>query len=306
MKNMNDLQNRLHTNRREWLVRAAAVSAAFASVSSLSAASVLANKKLLFFCRSAGFEHSVVKRNGGALSYAERIMIDLGKKYGFEVTTSKDGRIFDKDYEQFDGYLFYTTEDLTKEGGDNQPPMSQQGKENLLNSILEGKGFAGSHCATDTFHSPGNRVKASETLDPYIQMIGGEFIRHGRQQNAIMKVTDTKFPGIEKAGEQFEMHEEWYSLKNFAPDMHVILVQETNGMKDADYDRPPYPATWARKHGKGNVFYTSMGHREDVWTNPIFESILIGGLKWILGEVEADIPANIEQFTPEASVLPKL
>ncbi len=57
------------------------------------------------------------------------------------------------------------------------------------------------------------------------------------------------------------------------------LVQETNGMKDADYDRPPYPATWARKHGEGRVFYTSMGHREDVWTNPIFESILIGGLK---------------------------
>ncbi len=120
------------TDRRQWLLQATAVAAAYTSLNSLSAASTLANKKLLFFCRSAGFEHSVVKRSGGALSFAERIMIDLGKKYGFEVTTSKDGRIFDKDYKQFDGYLFYTTEDLTKEGGDKEPPMTAQGKREFV------------------------------------------------------------------------------------------------------------------------------------------------------------------------------
>jgi uncharacterized protein len=294
----------VNKTRRQWLAQSAAVGAAYACLSSQSPASVLANKKLLFFCRSAGFEHSVVKRQGGAASYAERIMMDLGNKYGFEVTTSKDGRIFDKDYESFDGFFFYTTEDLTTEGGDKEPPMSAQGKKNFLEAIAAGKGFAGSHCASDTFHSPGNRMKSSEQLDPYIKMIGGEFIRHGSQQNATMTVTDPKFPGLDKAGDKFDLHEEWYSLKNFAPDMHVILVQETKGMKDTDYDRPPYPATWARRHDKGRVFYTSMGHREDVWANPIFESVLIGGLKWILGEVEADIPANIDKVTPQASVLP--
>ncbi len=284
----------------------AACSAGLMVASKLGLAAALAPKKLLFYCRSAGFEHSVVKRNNGAPSYAERIMVELGAKYGFDVTCTKDGRIFDKDYEAFDGFFFYTTEDLTKDGGDKEPPMSAQGKKNFLDAIHAGKGFAGSHCASDTFHSPGDRTKASAEIDPYIQMIGGEFIRHGRQQNATMTVTDPKFPGVDKAGNKFDLHEEWYSLKNFAPDMHVILVQETNGMKDADYDRPPYPATWARKHGEGRVFYTSMGHREDVWTNPIFESILIGGLKWILREVDAEVPTNIKDVTPEASVLPKL
>lgn len=77
-------------------------------------------------------------------------------------------------------------------------------------------------------------------------------------------------------------------------------------MEDADYDRPPYPATWARKHGEGRVFYTSMGHREDVWTNPIFESVLIGGIHWALKEVDAEVPGNIKEVTPEASVMPKL
>lgn len=263
-------------------------------------------KKLLFFTKSAGFQHDVVKRTDGALSYAERVMMGLGEKYGFDVTCSKDGTVFENDYKNFDAYFFYTTEDLVHTGTDKEPGISLQGKQNLLDAVRAGKGFGGAHCASDTYHSPGDRTKGSTEVDPYIQMIGGEFIRHGRQQEATMRVVDSKFPGAQAAGESFRLHEEWYSLKNFAPDLHVILVQETKGMEDADYQRPPYPATWARKHGDGRVFYTSMGHREDVWVHPIFESILIGGLKWILGLVEAEVPANIAEVTPQASTLPKL
>ena len=47
-------------------------------------------------------------------------------------------------------------------------------------------------------------------------------------------------------------------------------------MEGPSYKRPPYPSTWARMHGKGRVFYTSMGHREDVWTSPEFQAVLIG------------------------------
>jgi hypothetical protein len=46
------------------------------------------------------------------------------------------------------------------------------------------------------------------------------------------------------------------------------------------------------------VFYTSMGHREDVWTNPRFQNVLLGGLGWAAGNVNADIKPNIETATP--------
>ncbi|MGI6417442.1 MAG: ThuA domain-containing protein [Thermoguttaceae bacterium] len=42
------------------------------------------------------------------------------------------------------------------------------------------------------------------------------------------------------------------------------------------YQRPAYPATWAKMDGRGRVFYTSMGHREDVWTNKTFQQIVLG------------------------------
>ncbi len=264
-----------------------------------------AEKRILFFTKSSGFEHSVVRRRGAQLGFAEKALIELGKKHGFHVEATKDGRVFDGDLDQYDAFAFYTTGNLTQAGTDKQPPMSPKGKEAFLQAIQNGKGFIGFHCASDTFHSPGDRAQNQplEKRDPYIAMVGGEFIRHGRQQKATMRVVDPRFPGVEKAGSQFEMFEEWYALKNFAPDMHVILVQDTEGMVGADYQRPPYPSTWARLHGKGRVFYTAMGHREDVWTNEIFQSVVAGALKWITGLVDADVSANLQKAAPQASVL---
>ena len=66
-------------------------------------------------------------------------------------------------------------------------------------------------------------------------------------------------------------------------------------MKGFEYERPNFPATWARKHEKGRVFYTSMGHREDVWKNPIFQDLLLGGLAWACGNVDADVTPNIDK-----------
>lgn len=69
-------------------------------------------------------------------------------------------------------------------------------------------------------------------------------------------------------------------------------------MEGSDYQRPPYPATWARIHGNGRVFYTSMGHRDDAWANPTFQEILIGGIRWALGDAKADVTPNITNIAP--------
>jgi type 1 glutamine amidotransferase len=292
--------------RREALRRLAAGLAGAALLGGAARAEEKPKKprKLLLFTKSSGFEHSVIKRQDGSLGHAERILSDLGKKHGFEVTATKDGRVFDEDLGPYDAFFFYTSGDLTKPGTDKQPPMSEKGKQALLDAVAGGKGFAGSHCASDSFHTPGSRFENQEKKDPYIAMLGGEFIRHGPQQKARMRVVSPRFPGLEGAGEGFVLHEEWYSLKNFAPDLHVILVNETEGMQGKDYQRPPFPATWARRHGKGRVFYTSMGHREDVWENAIFQEILLGGLAWVFGDAEAEVTPNLLEVTPEASRMP--
>jgi len=115
-----------------------------------------------------------------------------------------------------------------------------------------------------------------------------------------MKIVSPKFPGMDGLGESFKLHEEWYAMKEFPRDLHVILVQETAGMKGGCYQRPPFPSTWARMQGKGRVFYTALGHREDIWTNPLVQQIILGGLAWALGNADADVAPNVEKVTPEA------
>jgi type 1 glutamine amidotransferase len=269
-----------------------------------AAAARYGQPKILYFTRCAGFEHSVVKRKGDELSHSEKIMTQVGNEHGVEVVCTKDGRVFDGDLDQFDAIAFYTSGDLTRENKNQTPPMTPEGKKRLLDTVAAGKGLVGFHAASDSFHSRGPRNENQTEVDPYIAMLGGEFVSHGPQQVAKMRVTSPKFPGAEELGESFELMEEWYALKNFAKDLHVILVQETEGMKGGCYQRPPFPSTWARMHGKGRVFFTSLGHREDIWTNQMCQQIFLGGFSWVMGEVDADVTPNIDRVTPKAHVMP--
>jgi uncharacterized protein len=296
-------------------------------------------KKVLFFTKSSGFQHSVITRPADdptKLAYAEQILTDLGAKNGFDVTCSKDGTIFGspEKIKEFDVIAFYTTEDLTKDsdkyakkkGPDGkdvedrdhllwkEPGMPPGGKEAFLEAIKNGTGFIGFHSASDTFHSKPKikgkpemlrdvNEKGEDAFDPYIQMLGGEFIVHGKQQKSRLKAFDPKFPGAEAFNNE-SFVEEWYSLKNFAPDIHVILAQDTTGMEGPMYQRAMYPETWARMHGKGRVFFTSLGHREDVWQRPDFLALTVGALNWTSGKIDVDIPPNLKQATPEADYKP--
>jgi type 1 glutamine amidotransferase len=293
------------TSRRSLLTSILAVALAVFFVGRCVAASA-PKRKILFFSKSSGFEHEVISYKKGKPSVVEKALGELGAKHGWEFTFSKDGSLFSPEYlKQFDAVFFYTTGDLTTPGTDGQPPMSAAGKQALFDYVASGKGFIGSHSASDTFHTnnesnkgPDRYVNHGPDADPYVRMLGGEFIKHGKQQSAKMRCADPKFPGMENCADGFEMMEEWYSLKDFSDNLHVLLVQESESMSGIEYQRPSYPATWARMHGKGRVFYTSMGHRDDVWASPIFRDILTGGIRWALGDVQADVTPNLDKVTP--------
>jgi type 1 glutamine amidotransferase len=269
-----------------------------------AAGKIETKRRILFFTKSSGFEHDPVKRNGPAPSLSELTLSAVGKKHGFEIVATKDEHIFDGDLAQYDAFLFFTSGDLTEGGTDAMPPMSALGKQALLSAVREGRGFIGVHSASDTFHSKGSRFETQADPDPFIAMLGGEFISHGTQQEARVRIVDPAFPGLVGSGEAFTIKEEWYSLKNFANDIHVLLVLETDGMQGSEYKRPPFPLAWARKEGKGRVYYNAMGHREDVWTSERFQKMLAGAIVWITGATEAALVANIAQVTPQAWVMP--
>ena len=299
-------------SRRQFLAASAMATAGLALPKRLLGSK---RKSLLIFTKSSGFEHDVVKQTGGRPSILESAVTALGEQHGFDVTTSKDGKIFDsKDFRKYAALLFFTTGDLTTSGTDRNPPMTPQGKKALLDAVHNGLGFVGVHAASDTFHTEpdpldlSNRYVAhGKQSDPYLQMVGGEFIAHGstpRLQTANLIVKDMKFPGLEGVASPVSFTEEWYSLKDFVPDLHVILTLDTQGMKGECYQRASYPVTWARMNGKGRVFYTAMGDRPENWSNPFFVSLLGGGIRWAIRDVNASLEENLTQAAPGYSEIP--
>jgi len=80
--------------RRQAMKSVAAMAAAFAAGSLLptdwARAADGKNRKVLFFTKSSGFQHDVIKRKSSdELSFAEKILVDLGKQHGFDVTATR-------------------------------------------------------------------------------------------------------------------------------------------------------------------------------------------------------------------------
>jgi type 1 glutamine amidotransferase len=275
-------------------------------------------KRLLVITESRGFRHDVVHRKDGKLCLVERILIELGNKTGdFEAICSQDSRkeITAENLKNFDAVFFYTTGSL---------PLSDTQKADLISFVRSGKGFAGSHSATDTFYD----------WPEYGKLIGGYFDGHPWHQKVRVLVEDTSHPATRHLGSSFEITDEIYQFR--APydrsRLRVLMRLDeaiersewtVNGKKLTDSDRleitikegkpvailngKPVEVTslnyqgprgnrrdrdnalaWVQEYGKGRVFYTALGHRDDVWTDERFQKHLHGGLRYVLGLENAD------------------
>jgi len=221
------------STRRDFLRTTAAASAGLLLSHPAGAAK---NKSVLLFTKSSGFEHAVIKVTNGNPSIAETAIRGFSAQNKFDLTASKDGRIFDsKEFHEYAAVVFFTTGDLTQEGTDKNPPMSTQGKQAFLDAVHNGSGLSESTPLPTRFtRRPTLRIFSNryiahgEQSDPYIRMIGGEFIiprpaERSAFANANVVINDASFPASMDSKSPVSLMEEWYSMKDFAPDLHVNL-----------------------------------------------------------------------------------
>jgi type 1 glutamine amidotransferase len=223
---------------------------------------------LLVVSVTKGYRHSAIKPGDDLIA---DLAITSGGRYVIDYARTDDdlsGKLSAEGLKILDAVLFNnTTGDL--------PLPDPQG---FVRWVHDGHAFIGVHAASDTFHG----------FKPYLEMLGGEFNGHGPQVAAACLVADSKFPGLEKAGARILLpREEIYTFKKFTGDKVRLLLY---------MDRHPnegtpglYPLSWARPWGRGRVFYSAFGHREDVWSAPWFRDHLRGGIEWALGLRNADV-----------------
>jgi type 1 glutamine amidotransferase len=261
------------------------------------AAQAPAPKKLLFLTHAGLYKHT-------SLGPAEKAAIELGKTGGFDVTTVEgykqeaatiDLAFLTPEYlAGFDGLMLMTNGNL---------PLTEAQRANLLEFVRGGKGLIGVHCAALTLYD----------YPAFGEMLGG-YYRRSIKQNAIgvLKVEDANHPATRMLGGSWPVVDEFYLFgtapwdasrpkdnidvlfghripMGFSRDrVHVLLSLDTEKTDIAGFPDVvrggDYPQAWSRTYGRGRSFYTSLGHRDDIWSNdPVFRAHVQGGIRWALG-----------------------
>jgi type 1 glutamine amidotransferase len=282
----------------------------FLAVMMMAALLQAAPKKLLVVTTTTGFRHS-------SIPTAEKILAQLAKdsgeftvefvqqppghaETGFPVKLKADAseaekaafnaaeaawneklkvalqKLSPESLKNYDGVMFVsTTGDL--------PIPDKQG---FLNWVRAGHAFIGIHAAADTFHGwPG-----------YIDMLGGEFAHHGAQVGVDCINVDPANPATAHLPKVWTIsQEEIYQFKNYDPaKVHDLLILEKHPETGAPGH---YGVCWCKDYGAGKVFYTSLGHREDIWDadpdlkdrknsieiSKAYQQHILGGIEWALG-----------------------
>ncbi|HUR28260.1 MAG TPA: ThuA domain-containing protein, partial [Planctomycetota bacterium] len=238
--------------------------------------------KVLFLTQSKGFPHDVVKRPAPTeLSLAEREFVALAKD-DFEILPTQDSAAVNaSDLTKYAAVAFYTTGEL---------PISPENRAAFMEWMLHGGAFVGIHCASDTLYE----------YPPYQQMLGGTFDGHPWHQEIRVDVLDGAHPAVAQLERGFLITDEIYQFKNF----DKIALRELLRVEpsSADFSKGKrtdgdYAISWCREYGQGRVFYTSLGHRPEVWMDPRFQKHLLGGLSWAVNG------ADWKPAPPEHSVI---
>jgi uncharacterized protein len=188
--------------------------------------------------------------------------------------------------EKIDGVIFANTT--------GELPLPD--RDGFIKWIEAGHAFIGMHSASDTFHP----------FKGYIDMLQGEFAGHGPQVPAALVSGDSAHPANAGIGESWNLaQEEMYMIKSQdRSKIRALWFMRNNPTKVEEAGH--YPVAWTRNAGTGKVFYTSLGHREDLWSdspdikdrkNSVelskqFQAHILGGIKWALGLAEGSAVPN--------------
>ncbi|HET6382033.1 MAG TPA: ThuA domain-containing protein [Armatimonadota bacterium] len=246
---------------KSWPVWLAVIAVCIATAAPRARAAAM--KHLLVVTYTTGFRHA------DSIPVAEKVIAMLGEESGeFDVDYARTAddvktKMTADALNKYDGVVFCQTT------GDLGLPDRQA----FLDYIKAGHGFIGTHSATDTYHD----------WPAYIDMIGAEFMTHGKQVEVDVHNEDPNHPAAKFLPSTFKVFDEIYEFKpgSFSrAKSHVILAMTKHPQTGQPGD---YWTSWCRCYGNGKVFYTALGHRPDIWKSPWYQQHLLGGIEWALG-----------------------
>ena len=142
-------------------------------------------------------------------------------------------------------------------------------------AIREGHAFLGTHSASDTYHD----------APAFLEMLGAEFETHGDETTVEARVEDRVHPAGAALDNPFRVFDEIYEFRtNPRGRVNVLLSLDRHPADGhaAAGQQGDFPLAWYHTYGNGRVFYTALGHRDEVWNDARFQRHVVGGLRWAL------------------------
>jgi uncharacterized protein len=142
--------------------------------------------------------------------------------------------------------------------------------DNLTAAVRDGVGLAGYH---------GGMGDAFREAVDYQFMCGGQWVAHpGNIIDYRVDITRPDDP-IMKGLSSFPYRSEQYYM-HVDPSNEVLATTTFSGEHAPWVEGVTMPVVWKRKHGKGRVFYSSLGHVASEFEVPEMRTILHRGLLW--------------------------
>jgi type 1 glutamine amidotransferase len=121
-------------------------------------------------------------------------------------------------------------------------------------------------------------------------LIGAYFDGHPWHQEVTIQTEDPLHPATRHLAPSFRITDEIYQFRSFSREkVHVLLRLDNSSV---DLNAPGvnradgyFANAWTRQYGSGRVFYTALGHRDEVWRDPRFRQHLLNGIRWAMGDV---------------------
>lgn len=148
----------------------------------------------------------------------------------------------------------------------------------LINYVEAGGGLVALHNTSAAFGGDKD----------FVNLIGGEFDRHGSGRFKARIINGKENHPALKGVAEFEVWDETYIHKNLNEDRIDLMVRDENGRRE--------PWVWVRNQGKGRVFYSAYGHDGRVWENFDFQQLITSATIWASNK-KVNINPNIPDLT---------
>ncbi len=147
------------------------------------------------------------------------------------------------------------------------PTLSPSAKQNLLEFVKGGKGFALSHLASASF----------KEWEDFKELVGRYWVMgtsgHGPRNTFKIKVADPKDP-IMRGIPDFETNDELYAKLQGSKPIHVLATA------DSDWSHKTEPLAFTLEYGKGRVFQETFGHDHAGIMTPMVQKLIVQGCEW--------------------------